>query len=175
MKNNKILLPIASAVLAIGFLLFSLEKLQVTNFYEKPVTAPTSDSPRPVNSVDYTPQTSPPDPTVNSEKNQTSSNTPAPTPSNITVSISRANQDPATRNLNVGVLVDGTITGTCKLELIQNNIAVLTKTAAVTEQSGLATCAGFTVLASEIPSAGSYIVKVSVGDASASQNKDLIK
>lgn len=175
MQKNKILIILAATILAVGFLLFSLEKLQVINFYEKPVIAVTSETPRPVNDVDYTPQTSPPDPTVSSEKNPDSSSTPAPTPSNITVSITRANQIVSTKNLNVGVLVGGTKSGSCKLELIQNNAVILTKTADIAEQSGLVTCAGFTVLASEIPAAGTYVVKVTVSDASASQNVELTK
>ncbi len=174
MKNNKIYIIVATAILTIGFLIFSLEKLQVTNFYVKPVPAVVN-TPRPVNSVDYTPQTSPPDPTVNSEKNPAESSPSTPSPSNATVSITRANQDPSTKNLNIGVLVYGTSTGTCTLELLQGTYSVITKIAAVTAQSGLVTCSGFTLLASDIPSAGTYSVKVSVGSASAVQNVELAK
>lgn len=176
MQKNKIFIIIAASILGVSFLLFSFEKLHVTNFYEKPVTTSASDSPRPVNSVDYTPQTSPPDPTINSDKNPgDSSSTTTPAPSNVTVTIVRANQDASTKNLNIGLLVDGTKTGVCKLELIQGSVAVLTKTADVTEQSGLTTCAGFTVLASEIPNTDTYTIKVSVGDASTSLSKELTK
>lgn len=174
MKNNKILLPIATAILIVGFLLFSFEKLHVTNFYEKPIITTSGETSRPVNDVDYTPVTSPPDPTINNEKNpgETSNQ---PTPSAVTASITRANQDISTKNLNVGVLVEGTKTGTCKLELIQNSTVLVTKSADVVEQSGLVTCTGFSVLATDIPVSGTYIVKISVGEATASQSVELKK
>lgn len=173
MKYNKIIILSAAVVFVVGFLLFSLEKLQVTNIYVKPVAAATQ-SPRPVNDVDYTPVTSPSDPTINTEKNLGENSDQTTTPGSVTVTITRANQD-ASNNLNVGVLVDGAKTGICKLELSKNNIVIVTKTANVTEQSGLTTCAGFSVLATEIPAAGTYDLKISVGTDSATQNVEIKK
>lgn len=174
MKKHQVLLIVSSAVLVFGFFAFSLEKLRVTNFYQKPVQALTVSEPRPLNDVDYTPQTSPPDPTINSVKNPGEAST-NPPQSNVSLTIVRTNQDTSTKNLTVSALVDGTSSGTCKLELLQGTSVVVTKTASITEQSGLNTCAGFTVMADEIPVAGTYAIKVSVGDISTSTSKELTK
>lgn len=174
MKKHQVLLIVSSGILVLGFLVFSLEKFQVTNLYEKPVKATGVEETRPVNDVDYTPQTSPPDPTVNSEKNPSTSSPSNPS-GNVSVSITRANQDPTTKNVNIGVLVDGTESGACNLTLSKNGSDVLTQTAAITTQSGLTTCAGFTVMANEIPSAGTYTVKITVGTATANQEVELTK
>lgn len=174
MKKHQILLIACSAVLVLGFLVFSLEKFQVTNLYEKPVKATAVEETRPVNDVDYTPQTSPPDPTVNSEKNPSANNPSSPS-GNVSVSITRANQDSATKNVNIGVLVDGAESGACSLTLSKNGAEVLTQTAAITTQSGLTTCAGFTVMANDIPASGTYTIKIAVGSSTATQEVELTK
>ena len=174
MKNNKVYIVIAFGLLATGFTLLVLEKTRVINVYQKPVIAASDQQARPVNDVDYTPQTSPPDPTVNSEKNP-STPQPEPQQNNATVSITRANQDPNTKNLNVGVLIEGLQAGVCKLFLVKDGAEVLTKNAPITTQSGLVTCEGFTVMANEIPSTGTYMLKISAGNSSANQEVQLVK
>lgn len=174
MKNNKVYIVAAFTILIAGFTLFTLEKSRIINVYQKPVSASNTEDARPVNDVDYTPQTTPPDPTVNSEKNPGTSPPPTNT-GNVTVSITRANQDQVTKNLNVGVLVEGTKVGTCTLTLSKDGTDVLTKEAPVAQQGGLVTCAGFTLLSNEIPATGTYILKVSIGTGSANQEVELSK
>lgn len=174
MKYNKIIFSLAVAVLVAGFIFFIFEKLHVTNFYEKPIITTSSDSPRAVNSVDYTQQTSPPDPSINSEKNPVEKDA-SNKPGDVSITITRANQDSTTKNINIGVLVTGATTGICKLELIQNNQSVVVKDAELTTQSGLTTCNGFTVLDSEIPNAGASVLKITVGNTTTSRNMDLTR
>lgn len=181
-KLTKYSLIAASLFLVVGYAILLLEKTHVTNFYQKPVAVVVVDAPREVNNVDYTPESSPPDTSINSEKSNVETppnQSQGSSTKNLDVVITRVNQDSTTKIIQVGILVNQSTTGTCTLELIQSGAVAYTDTASLIQQSSNSICAGFNVDASKLPKSGEYAVKVTVksSDAagSASQTETLVK
>jgi hypothetical protein len=122
-KFTKIALLSASFILVAGFVIFSLEKANIINFYSKPKIAISDTATKPVNTVSYTPATT-------SEQDEASklkqdlidqSNKPQTNATKIDVSLSAANQDVAGGPLVVRSMVN-TTGGTCKLTLVKDGI-----------------------------------------------------
>ncbi|MCB9817854.1 hypothetical protein H6795_05045 [Candidatus Nomurabacteria bacterium] len=122
MKNSKIFKIIyisAIIALAVIFILVVLEKLQITNFYTKPI-ATVVVAPRPVNDVQYTPA----NPTDSDETNQKKldgtidqNKAPASTGAPINVVLTAAGQDNIGGPVVVRVLLTDVTTGTCTISL----------------------------------------------------------
>lgn len=138
-------------LLFIAFAIFMLEKTQVVNFYKKPIKATTNpiDS-RPVNNIEYTPSTS----TEQSEGNQIKQNlidqanaTQKPS-SNISISLSAANQDTVGGPLVIRSII-GSTSGTCKLSLT-NGALTKTYTSEVINQGTYYSCKGFDIPVSDL-------------------------
>lgn len=123
MKNNisngQLFYIACILVLVAGFILLIAEKLQITNYYTKPIAA-VDVAPRPVNDVRYTPA----DPTDNDVINQkkqdgTIDQNPAPasTGAPINVVLTAAGQDNVGGPVVVRVLLTDVTTGTCAISL----------------------------------------------------------
>ena len=122
-NSRAILLILVSIVLIATFSLFVLEKTQVINLYSKPKIAVSTEAPRPVNNVIYSPASST-DTTEGDGIKQTlidKANKPTEPTSKVNVSLSAANQDMKGGPLIVRAIVD-TNGGTCNLSLSQGSI-----------------------------------------------------
>jgi hypothetical protein len=176
--KNKYFYFLCAAVVIILASLAILEKTHVINLYHKSNINTQSDQPKPPNTVDY----SAPaydvnnDPTINSAKK--SDNSSSSTPSSASVTITRASQNPD-RSIIISALVIGIASGTCNLQLIQNNSVGYSTEAPIVQQNTLFTCNGFWIDINNIPNSGDWSVKVTAtgdsGSASAAQNINISK
>lgn len=168
---RKVILIACSSALALGFLLFVLEKTHVINLHNRPITE--TSVPKPVNTIDFSPAT-PKDNTNNDQVKQDSSKTSPNSSSNLSATITRATQLPDTKTLVVRALIEGATSGTCTLELSQNENVGFTKQVSISQQNNVFTCNGFDVPRAELPGVGEWTIKLTVNDGtttvSASQN-----
>lgn len=131
MKNNKvsigkIIYVSAALALAVFFVLFVLEKTQVTNFYSKPVSNEVIYEENPVNKIDY----SPADPTENDEINNkkesgelTNDNVDQTQPGEpIDVVLTAAGQDNVGGPVVVRVLLTDVNNGTCSIKISKDDV-----------------------------------------------------
>lgn len=163
---GKVLLITAASALFLALALFVLEKTHVINFYTKPVSETTLTEVRPVNSVDYTVEQTPTDETINSEKqNENSENTTSSnnTSTKFSILITRANYNGSNKLLTVGTLIEGLSKGSCKLEIINNNVVKLSQSSDIMQQGSYSTCQGFSTDVSGLVN-DSYTVKITVSD-----------
>lgn len=155
----KIILIAAILLVPIGFSLYLLEKNHIIDIYQKPTNQ--SEQTGPVNSIDYSPPTDTDDEISDNIKQDDGS--PDNNPSTETaITITQAYQDSNSQTLVVRSLIEGTDTGSCELEIIKNGGIILTKSTNVVTQNNIATCQGFNIPISEIPSLGEVTVKLSV-------------
>ena len=167
---RKTLLALSSLVLLGGLVVFVLEKTHIIDFYHKNITQ--ASTAKPVNTIDYSPATAS-DNANNSQIKQNSLNN-TPVVRTLSITITRAVQDPTTKILSVRAIVDGGLSGTCTLEMSQNGgSSVLRKQASVVQQNNIFVCSGFDIARSEIPGAGNWTIKIifnsGPNDASATQ------
>jgi hypothetical protein len=169
---RKIALILASVLLLAGFTLFILEKTHVINIYHKSIAQ--ESNVKPVNTVDYSPATANDNANNDQIKQNSLNDTPQVRP--LTVTITRATQDPSSKTLIIRALVDGTTSGSCTLELSRGSGAELTKQASVIQQNNTYTCGGFNISQSELPGVGEWTVKLSVsnGSTTASANQNIM-
>jgi hypothetical protein len=162
--RRKWLLLLVALLFIVAITLFVLEKTHVIDLVKQP--AATNDQPNPTNTVDYSPATTT-DSDISNQIKQDSSDSQANV-QNLQVTLTRATQDETTRELIVRALIEGTQSGTCTLELIKDDSAMLTRTASVVQQNNFATCQGFNVLPAEFPSLGEFTVKLTVTSGASS-------
>ncbi len=165
-KFTKIALLSASFVLVAGFVMFSLEKANVINFYSKPKIAISDIATKPVNTVSYTPATTSEQDEANKLKQDLieQSNKQQATTTKIDVSLSAANQDVAGGPLVVRSMVSAT-SGTCKLSLTKDGINK-EYSAEVVNTGTYYSCKGFDVPFADL-STGKWQLKLSATNGQA--------
>jgi hypothetical protein len=167
-NKRQLITIIIVVVLFVCFLIFVLEKTQVTSFYSKPVKiASTSTDTRPINDVQYTPATS----TEQDEGQQIKqnlidqANNPQKPTAKIGISLSAANQDIPGGPLIIRSLVNAK-SGTCKLTVASGS-TVKTYSSEVVSLGTYYSCQGFDIPISDI-SDGKWQIKLYVSNTSAS-------
>jgi len=99
-------------------------------------------------------------PTIASAKSTQSNNSKSnQNTTNVPISITITSLQIVSNSINIGTLVDGTNTGTCTLQFIQDNYIGYSLQVNVIQQNNLYTCNGFSVNTDNIPT-GSWSVKV---------------
>ena len=177
-KFTKIALLSTSFILVAGFIVFGLEKANVINLYNKPVTATANSAPKPVNTVDYSPATTTDQDEASRLKQDLidKSNKPQTTTTKIEVSLSAATQDVAGGPLVVRSLLN-TTGGTCKLTLTKEGINK-EYSAEIVNTGTYYGCKGFDVPVTDL-STGKWQLKLSANNGQAygevSQEADITK
>lgn len=158
-KKQKILIVIILLLVAAGgvavFFFYNTQRNNSTNANE----------PRPVNTVDYNPPTKEEEQSTSTQKdqiisdyNKNQSGSDQNTTSNITVTISRANQTSA--GLSIGTIVDGAKTGTCTVALTRSGQPTITKTFTLTYEATSGFCQEAVVPIGEFTSEGEWQLTV---------------
>jgi len=177
-KLTKIALLSASFILVAGFIVFGLEKANVINLYNKPFVTTADSTPKPVNTVSYTPATSSDQDEASKLKEDLMerSNNPQASPTKIDISLSAANQDVSGGPLIVRSLVN-VPTGECKLVLTKDGVKK--EYSATIENTGTYNrCKGFDVPVSDL-STGKWQLKLTASSGQAygevSQEVEVLK
>lgn len=163
-KKNKIgylLYGAAISVLIGGFVIFALEKQQVTDFYDKPTYITTEA--RPVNDILYTPATPADNDSINEQKVSGATEEPPTTPepgAPISIVLTAAGQDSPGGPVVVKVLLTDTQTGTCTISLTKNDVAKV-YTGAVTNAGTYYNCDTADIPLSDL-SAGTWELTVAI-------------
>ncbi len=151
-KNNigKSIYIIVVIGLLLAFFIIVLEKQQIINLYQKPVSI--QQQPRPVNDVAYTPTTPQEQQEADNIKKEALAQADKPiTPPEgiLEVSLSAANQDSPGGPLVVRAIINGATSGTCKLLLTQNgNIKEYTST--IANKGTYYGCEGFDIPSTDL-------------------------
>jgi len=175
--NNirKILLVVCAVILVCSFIVFALEKIHIINLYSKPEEKAATT--KYTNTVDYSPPKPHDNDTVNQAK-QDGTILKEPSTKPISVTLTRAYQDQSTKTLVIRTLVEGQPSGTCRLELIQNNVSSYSKGVSIFQQNNIFTCGGFDILKSELPGIGEWTIKVTAeggGTSNSAQQNVLLE
>jgi hypothetical protein len=178
-KFTKIALLSASFILVAGFVVFGLEKANVINLYNKPVTVTADSAPKPVNTVDYSPATTTDQDEANNKLKQDlidKSNKPQTSTTKIDVSLSAATQDVAGGPLVVRSMVS-TSSGTCNLTLTMGTVNK-SYSAEIINSGTYYSCKGFDIPVADL-STGKWQLKLGATNGQAygevSQEVDITK
>lgn len=165
-KFGKTIYILIAFGLLLAFVVLVLEKQQVINLYQKPISGQPQS--RPVNDVNYSPPTAQEEQQAQDtkkqllEQNQNVQPIPADT---INVSLSAATQDVPGGPLEVRAIIDGATTGTCTLNLSQNG-NIKTFTANVVNLGTYYSCEGFSVPVASL-GAGNWQLELLVANQNA--------
>ena len=162
-KYKKIILFSCLIILIAGLAVVILEKLDVINLYKKSVVQ--SDPIVEVISqtkIDYTSpsQQEIDDPTINSTKNESSTNSQEVSP--LVILITNAGQNDSDKSIYVGTMAQGTASGICNLQLLQNSQQIYSTQTSLIRQNTLYTCNGFNIDNSNIPTGDDITVNVTL-------------
>lgn len=158
-KKQKILIIVILLLVAAGgvavFFFYNTQRNNNANTNE----------PRPVNTVDYNPPTKEEEQSTSTQKDQIISDynksqggSDQNTTSDITVTISRANQTSA--GLSIGTIVDGAKSGTCTVALTRAGQPTITKTFAIAYEATSGFCQEAVVPIGDFTSEGEWQLAV---------------
>lgn len=174
-KTKKIILITVVAVLLVGGGLVAWKLNQKQSSSQSTVA--------PVNTVDYGPpkeqdQTDPSIPTTNNLGDSKTPQTETPQPSEVSITISRANQGGAAQDLNVRTVVSGATQGTCTATLKKTGQTNVIQSAALTYEVSSAHC-NFDIPMQVFPQDGTWdltvVVNTSKGSSEVTQSVAIIK
>lgn len=167
------LIMTVAILLVAGMTILVLEKTHVIDLFHAS-DSQQNDQPNSPNTVNYAPATDE-DTAVSDSVNQSGADSGSQSSTQkLQVTLTMVTQDEATRELVVRALIEGALSGSCKLELIKDGSTMLTKTSNVTQQNNYVTCEGFNVSPAEFPSLGEFTVKLTVISGSSSATSTYI-
>jgi hypothetical protein len=163
-SNNlvKLLYILAIILLVVGFVIFLLEKSQVTDFYSKPVTTQPTDT-RPVNDVQYTPADPTDNDLINDQKADGTLDSPIIPPANgspINVVLTASGQDEVGGPVIIKVLLTDVTNGACQVAMAKDG-QTKNYTASVINAGTYYTCDGFEIPLTDL-SVGDWVTTVTV-------------
>lgn len=158
-KKKKILIIVAALLLvggvAVAFYFLNTQRNNNTN----------TSQPRPVNSVDYNPPTKEEEQATSDQKDQIindydkgQTGSDPNTTSDITVTISRANQTSAA--LSIGTVIDGAKSGTCTVTLTRAGQPAISKSFTIVYEATSGFCQEAVIPVEEIASSGEWQLSV---------------
>ncbi len=123
-----------------------------------------ANSPRPVNSVDYSAPSDSDKKAQDAQKDQIikqqGQNSGTPTNSNLSVSISRASQAGAGQALNIRTIITGLTSGICQVTLTQPGQTTISKSYNISYQATYAACQEADIPASDFPVGSDWTLQI---------------
>lgn len=161
-------------IFLVAILLLVLEKTHVIDIFSTPTPDSQVDQSNPTNAINDSSSTKESS-NISDQIKESESNPDIQTNlQDIQVTLTQVVQDETSRNLVVRSLINGTMSGNCKLELIRDGVTLLIKEAGVLQQNNIATCAGYDISPAEFPSLGEFTVKLTVTANSSSASDSYV-